>query len=59
MQTLMEFKDGQCPKDHICFLGSGREEDDQFMMMAISRFLHQNYKHISYANGGFSGNLIN
>lgn len=54
MKTLMKFKEDNCPKDHICFLGSGREEEDQFMVMAISRFLHQNYEHISYANGGYA-----
>jgi hypothetical protein len=55
MNTLMEFKEANCSKDHICFLGSGREEEDQFMMMAIAKFLHKNYEHISYAQGGYKG----
>lgn len=53
MNSLMKFKEGNCPKDHICFIGSGREEDDQYLMMVISRFLHQNYNNISYVDGGY------
>uniref|UniRef100_A0A915NQT5 TBC1 domain family member 23 n=1 Tax=Meloidogyne floridensis TaxID=298350 RepID=A0A915NQT5_9BILA len=36
MSSLLKFKTETCPKDHICFVGSGHEEEDQFMFMAIS-----------------------
>lgn len=38
MNSLMKFKEGNCPKDHICFIGSGREEDDQYLM--VCRKMH-------------------
>lgn len=53
MKSLLEFKSESHPFDHICFIGSGLEEDDSYMMMVISRFLHQNIKHISYVDGGY------
>lgn len=55
MNSLMKFKDDSCKMDHVCFLGSGLEDDDSFMMMVISRFLQQNKKHISYVDGGYKG----
>ncbi|KAI1278463.1 TBC1 domain family member 23 [Halotydeus destructor] len=39
---------------HICFMGSGRNEEDQFTYMVISWFLQKNYKFISLAEGGYS-----
>ncbi|KAI1731989.1 rab-GTPase-TBC domain-containing protein [Ditylenchus destructor] len=53
MTSLIQFKDDSCKTDHICFIGSGLEEDDSYMMMVISRFLHQNKDHISYVDGGY------
>uniref|UniRef100_A0A914CLG7 TBC1 domain family member 23 n=1 Tax=Acrobeloides nanus TaxID=290746 RepID=A0A914CLG7_9BILA len=53
MKSLLQFKEESHPSDHICFIGSGLEEDDSYMMMVISRFLHQNIKHISYVDGGY------
>lgn len=55
MNSLMRFKDDNCRKDHICFIGSGLEDDDSYMMMVISRFLQQNKEHISYVDGGYKG----
>lgn len=39
---------------HPCFLGSGRDEDDQILHMVVSRFLQQKQNHVSVAKGGFS-----
>lgn len=55
MSSLMKFKEDNYPKDHICFLGSGREEEDQFTNLAIAKFLQQNFEHTSYAGGGYRG----
>jgi hypothetical protein len=53
MSSLLKFKEDSCPKDHICFVGSGLEEDDSYMMMVISKFLQQKQEHISYVDGGY------
>uniref|UniRef100_A0AC35FQW4 TBC1 domain family member 23 n=1 Tax=Panagrolaimus sp. PS1159 TaxID=55785 RepID=A0AC35FQW4_9BILA len=53
MTTLMRFKKESCASDHICFFGSGLEEDDSYMVMVISSFLHKNVNHISYVDGGY------
>lgn len=58
MNSLLKFKEGNCDKDHICFIGSGLEEDDSFMMMIISKFLHKNAEHISYMDGGYRGKKL-
>lgn len=58
MSSLLQFKDDNCPKDHICFVGSGLEEDDSYMMMVISRFLQHNREHISYVDGGYKGTVV-
>ena len=39
--------------EHLCFLGSGREQEDQYMNMAIAKFLQQSVPYISVARGGF------
>ncbi|KAI6204024.1 hypothetical protein M3Y94_00624500 [Aphelenchoides besseyi] len=53
MQSLLQFKNTTHPKDHICFVGSGNENDDATMMMVISKFLQQNTSHVSYVDGGY------
>lgn len=56
MSSLMQFKADNYPKDHICFIGTGREENnggDQYMNMVIAKFLQMNYEHISFADGGY------
>eukprot|EP00731_Ephydatia_muelleri_P024010 Em0016g281a len=39
--------------EHMCFLGSGREQEDQNMNMVVAKFLHKSIPHISLARGGF------
>ncbi|XP_029434398.1 TBC1 domain family member 23 isoform X2 [Rhinatrema bivittatum] len=39
--------------EHLCFMGSGREEEDMYMNMVLAHFLQKNKEYISIANGGF------
>lgn len=39
--------------EHMCFLGSGREQEDQNMNLVVAKFLHKSIPHISLARGGF------
>lgn len=55
MTSLLQFKGNNHPKDHICFFGSGNEEEDSATMMVISKFLQKNIVHISYVDGGYKG----
>ena len=55
MTSLLQFKSVSHPKDHICFVGSGNEDEDAAMTMVISRFLQQNINHVSYLSGGYKG----
>lgn len=41
--------------EHLCFFGSGREQEDQYMNMVVAKFLHQSIPYISVARGGFLG----
>ncbi|KAK2169963.1 hypothetical protein LSH36_5g02007 [Paralvinella palmiformis] len=40
--------------EHLCFMGSGREEEDQYVNMVVARFLQQNSQYVSLAHGGYS-----
>lgn len=40
--------------EHICFMGSGREEEDQYVHMVIASFLQKHQRYISIAQGGYS-----
>ena len=40
---------------HLCFIGSGREEEDQYVYMVIANFLQKHYLFVSFAKGGYSG----
>lgn len=39
--------------EHLCFMGSGREEEDMYMNMVLAHFLQKNKEYVSIANGGF------
>eukprot|EP00118_Oscarella_pearsei_P024377 m.305362 g.305362 ORF g.305362 m.305362 type:complete len:494 (+) comp40859_c0_seq6:346-1827(+) len=41
--------------DHICCLGSGRQQEDQYTNMVISHLLQRNVKNLSIVKGGYSG----
>uniref|UniRef100_A0A8C5LQT9 TBC1 domain family member 23 n=1 Tax=Leptobrachium leishanense TaxID=445787 RepID=A0A8C5LQT9_9ANUR len=39
--------------EHLCFMGSGREEEDMYMNMVLAHFLQKNKEYVSLAKGGF------
>lgn len=39
--------------DHLCFLGSGRTEEDQYTHMVVSSFLQKHTLHVSMLTGGY------
>lgn len=39
--------------EHLCFVGSGRTEEDSYAHMVIASFLKRNIKHVSMLDGGF------
>ncbi|CAF4042349.1 unnamed protein product [Rotaria magnacalcarata] len=41
--------------DHLCFMGSGRDEEDKYVRMVVAYFLRRNIKYISIASGGYRG----
>lgn len=40
---------------HLCFMGSGREEEDQYVLMVVAHMLQRNHSFISLASDGFIG----
>ena len=41
--------------EHLCFLGSGREQEDQYVNMVVAKFLQKSIAYVSLARGGFLG----
>ena len=41
--------------EHLCFLGSGRDSEDQYVHMVVAKFLQKSIPYISFARGGFLG----
>ena len=41
--------------EHLCFIGSGREEEDQYVNMVVAHFLQRNSQYVSVASGGYAG----
>lgn len=39
--------------EHLCFVGSGRPEEDSYAHMVVASFLKRNTKHISMLQGGY------
>ena len=48
-------KQGPEKGDHLCFLGSGREQEDQYVNMVVAKFLQKSIPYVSLARGGFMG----
>ena len=44
--------------EHLCFLGSGREQEDQYANMVIAKFLQKSIPYVSLARGGFLGRCV-
>ncbi|XP_038062731.1 TBC1 domain family member 23-like isoform X2 [Patiria miniata] len=43
--------------EHLCFLGSGREEEDQYLHMVVANFLQKKTQYVSIVAGGFTALL--
>ncbi|XP_060531576.1 TBC1 domain family member 23 isoform X1 [Cylas formicarius] len=39
--------------EHLCFLGSGRNEEDQYTHMVVASFLQKHTKYVSLLTGGY------
>lgn len=39
--------------EHLCFVGSGRTEEDSYAHMVVASFLKRNTKHVSMLEGGY------
>lgn len=39
--------------EHLCFLGSGRNEEDQYTHMVVASFLQKNTQYVSLLTGGY------
>ncbi|XP_005181676.1 TBC1 domain family member 23 [Musca domestica] len=40
--------------EHLCFMGSGRVEEDQYTHMVVASFLQKNTKYVSLLSGGYN-----
>ncbi|XP_017476468.1 PREDICTED: TBC1 domain family member 23-like [Rhagoletis zephyria] len=39
--------------EHLCFMGSGREEEDCYVHMVVSSFLQKHHRYVSLLHGGY------
>ena len=39
--------------EHLCFMGSGRVDEDQYMHMVVASFLQKNTQYVSVLTGGY------
>lgn len=40
--------------EHLCFMGSGRLDEDQYMHMVVASFLQKNTQYVSLLTGGYT-----
>jgi len=45
--------------EHLCFLGSGRVEEDQYTHMVVASFLQKHTHYVSMLAGGYQGKYSN
>jgi len=43
--------------EHLCFIGSGREEEDQYVHMVVAHFLQRHLAFVSVVAGGYAGSF--
>lgn len=48
----------QAGGEHLCFIGSGREQEDQYMFMVIAHFLQRHSLYVSVCRGGYEGGSV-
>lgn len=39
--------------EHLCFMGSGREEEDCYVNMVVASFLQKHHRYVSLLHGGY------
>ncbi|KAJ8034465.1 TBC1 domain family member 23 [Holothuria leucospilota] len=49
--------ESQAAGEHLCFLGSGREEEDQYLHMVVANFLQKKTQYVSIVSGGYTALL--
>ncbi|XP_037958364.1 TBC1 domain family member 23 [Teleopsis dalmanni] len=40
--------------EHLCFMGSGRDDEDQYTHMVVASFLQKNTQYVSILSGGYT-----
>ena len=53
VQALLAAQKSVAAGHHLCFMGSGRDEEDQYVHMVVSSFLQKNHQFVSLAYGGY------
>lgn len=46
----------QAGGEHLCFLGSGRQEEDRYTHMVVASFLQKHTQYVSMVANGYQGN---
>lgn len=44
--------------EHLCFIGSGREDEDQYVHMVVAHFLQRHSQYVGIVSGGYAGRLV-
>lgn len=45
----------QAGGEHLCFLGSGRQEEDRYTHMVVASFLQKHTQYVSMVTAGYQG----
>lgn len=48
----------QAGGEHLCFLGSGRQEEDRYTHMVVASFLQKHTQYVSMVTSGYQGNYL-
>lgn len=48
----------QAGGEHLCFLGSGRQEEDRYTHMVVASFLQKHTQYVSMVTAGYQGRGI-
>lgn len=48
----------QAGGEHLCFLGSGRQEEDRYTHMVVASFLQKHTQYVSMVTSGYQGIII-
>lgn len=48
----------QAGGEHLCFLGSGRQEEDRYTHMVVASFLQKHTQYVSMVSLGYQGLFV-